>query len=117
MIRTVGRIEYDERQIATVNAKFDGWIEKLYIDYTGKYVKKGEPLADIYSPELVATQQEFIDALKWARQNRIAEARRSAFGRPCFSRCRILVEAARQRLKFWDISDEQIKKIEETGKP
>jgi len=58
-IRTVGRIEYDERRLATVNTKFEGWIEKLYVDYTGKYVKAGEPLAEIYSPELYATQQEF----------------------------------------------------------
>ena len=66
VIRTVGRVEYDERRQATVNTKFEGWIEKLYVDYTGKYVRKGEPLAEIYSPELIATQQEFINALKWA---------------------------------------------------
>ena len=69
VIRTVGRIEYDERRLATVNMKFEGWIEKLHADYSGKYVKKGTPLAEIYSPELLATQQEFINALKWAGQN------------------------------------------------
>ena len=50
IIRTVGRIETDERNQTTVNAKIEGWIEKLYVDYTGRYVKKGEPLVDIYSP-------------------------------------------------------------------
>lgn len=65
IIRTVGRIEYDERRLATVNTKIEGWIERLYVNYTGKYVKKGEPLAEIYSPELVATQQEFLNLLKW----------------------------------------------------
>jgi len=65
-IRTVGRVEADERSQATVNTKIEGWIEKLYVDYTGRYVKRGEPLAEIYSPELLATQQEFINTKKWA---------------------------------------------------
>ena len=64
VIRTVGRIEADERKLATINTKIEGWIEKLHVDYTGRYVKKGEPLAEIYSPELLATQQEFISTLK-----------------------------------------------------
>jgi len=121
IIRTVGRIEYDERKIATVNAKFEGWIEKLHVDYTGRYVKKGEPLAEVYSPELVATQQEFINALKWSRQNstgagdsgETGDRMKTMLSRDAYS----LADAARQRLKFWDISDDQIKKIEETGKP
>ena len=66
VIRTVGRIEADERKLATINTKIEGWIEKLYVDYTGRYVKKGEPLVEIYSPELLATQQEFLSVLKWA---------------------------------------------------
>ena len=69
-IRTVGRIEYDERRLATVNTKFEGWIEKLHVDYTGRYVKKGEVLAEIYSPELLATQQEFLNLLHWSRSKR-----------------------------------------------
>lgn len=114
-IRTVGRIEYDERKLATVNAKFEGWIEKLHVDYAGRPVKKGEPLAEIYSPELVATQQEFINAVKWSRQSGDAQ---SGEMRTLLSRdADTLADAARQRLKFWDISDEQIKKVEESGKP
>ena len=115
VIRTVGRIEYDERKLATVNAKFEGWIEKLHVDYTGRQVKKGEPLAEIFSPELVATQQEFINAAKWAHQS--GDAKNDGINAMLARDANALVEASRQRLKFWDISEEQIKKIEESGKP
>jgi len=115
VIRTVGRIEYDERRLSTVNMKYEGWIEKLHADYSGKYVKKGTPLAEIYSPELLATQQEFINALKWARDNEKSD--NDSMKTMLSKDAQLLVEAARQRLKLWDISDEQIKKIEESGKP
>ena len=115
VIRTVGRVEYDERRQATVNTKFEGWIEKLHIDYTGRYVKKGEPLAEIYSPELIATQQELINTLKWAARGK--EVRSETLGSMLSRDADTIVEAARQRLRLWDISDEQIRKIEETGKP
>lgn len=114
-IRTVGRIEYDERRLTTVNMKFEGWIEKLHADYSGKYVKRGTPLAEIYSPELLATQQEFINALKWAGKD--GEAANASMKTMLSKDAESLVVAARQRLKLWDISDEQIKKIEETGRP
>jgi Cu(I)/Ag(I) efflux system membrane fusion protein len=114
-IRTVGRVEYDERKLATVNTKVEGWIEKLYIDYTGRYVKKGEALAEVYSPELIATQQEFLNVLKWSRQT--GEVKSDQIGRLLSKDAESIVEAAKQRLRLWDISDEQIKKIEESGKP
>ncbi|MBI5100020.1 MAG: efflux RND transporter periplasmic adaptor subunit [Nitrospirae bacterium] len=115
IIRTVGRIEYDERRLATVNTKFEGWIEKLYVDYTGKYVKKGEPLAEIYSPELVATQQELLNVLKWNQS--AVSGQQSAVSSMLSKDAERIVDAARQRLKLWDITDEQIKAIEESGKP
>ena len=115
VIRTVGRVEYDERRLATVNTKIAGWIEKLYIDYTGKYVKKGEPLADLYSPELVATQQEYIDALAWAGKG--SAAKNDVFESLLSTDADRIVAAARQRLKLWDITDEQISIIAETGRP
>lgn len=115
VIRTVGRVEYDERKIATVNTKVEGWIERLHVDYTGRYVKKGEPLAEIYSPELIATQQEFINVLRWARQS--GEVKSEIINKMLSKDAESIVEAAKQRLKLWDISDEQIKKIEESGKP
>lgn len=116
-IRTVGRIEYDERRLATVNTKFEGWIEKLYVDYTGRYVKKGEPLAEIYSPELLATQQEFINLLKWAKQSTEDRIQKTEIGTMLSRDAESIIEAAKQRLRLWDITDSQIKKIEETGKP
>jgi len=130
-IRTVGRIEIDERNQATVNTKIEGWIEKLYVDYTGRYVKKGEPLAEIYSPELLATQQEFINTKKWAGKQTIkapqeghnhgaqAEAPEPVSGlkQMLEKDATATLEAARQRLRLWDISEEQIKKIEQTGQP
>ena len=70
VIRTVGRIEFDEKKLATANTKIEGWIEKLHVDYVGRYVQKGEPLAEIFSPELVATQQEFLNILRWANQGK-----------------------------------------------
>jgi len=128
-IRTVGKIEYDERKLTTINAKVEGWIEKLYVNFTGTYVKRGEPLADIYSPELWATQQEFINLVRWAKRtgNRVAEsAKKTTTAQGETSKdltvllskdADALMEAARQRLKLWDISDAQIRMIEESEKP
>lgn len=126
-IRTVGLVEYDQRRLQTVNTKIDGWIEKLYIDFTGIYVKKGDPVADIYSPELWATQQEFINVVRWAKRSQArnlqpASRPSSPEGAPDVRAmiekdAQSLVEAARQRLKLWDISDGQIQKIEQSEKP
>ncbi|PKN64516.1 MAG: efflux RND transporter periplasmic adaptor subunit [Deltaproteobacteria bacterium HGW-Deltaproteobacteria-10] len=130
-IRTVGRIEIDERNQATVNTKIEGWIEKLYVDYTGRYVKKGEPLAEIFSPELLATQQEFINTKKWARkqtgsipyENQHHDAKAQTQELPSVMNqlleqdAKALLQATRQRLRLWDISEKQIRKIEQTGKP
>ena len=64
VIRTVGRFDYDEKRIGTVSPKIGGWIEDLYVDFTGKFVNQGEPLLTIYSPELVSTQEEYLLALR-----------------------------------------------------
>ncbi|MBA4371756.1 MAG: efflux RND transporter periplasmic adaptor subunit, partial [Thermodesulfovibrio sp.] len=130
VIRTVGRIEYDERRISTVNTKFEGWIEKLYVNFTGRPVKKGEPLADIYSPELFATQQELINAIKWkkegiSRNSQTPSERGAGSGaglRNDISGLLVkdaesVIEATRQRLRLWDLSEAQIKTIEDSGKP
>jgi Cu(I)/Ag(I) efflux system membrane fusion protein len=135
VIRTVGRIEVDERKLATVNTKIEGWIEKLHVDYTGRYVKKGEPLVEIYSPELLATQQEFISTLKWAgKQSGTAQTPEPAHrghdhssqataNEPVSELQKMLAKdagaalgAARERMRLWDISEAQIKHIEQTGK-
>jgi Cu(I)/Ag(I) efflux system membrane fusion protein len=116
VIRTVGRIEADERKQATINTKVEGWIEKLHVDYTGRYVKKGEPLVEIYSPELLATQQEFLGVLKWAKQPG-DKKKDDTLSLMLAKDAEAALDAARQRLRLWDISDAQIKQIEQTGKP
>ena len=64
IIRTVGHIDYDEESLYSINIKFPGWIEKLFVERTGDFVRKGQPLFEIYSPELVATQEEYLLAYK-----------------------------------------------------
>jgi Cu(I)/Ag(I) efflux system membrane fusion protein len=113
IIRTVGRIDYDERKLRTVNTKVEGWIEKLHVDYVGKFVREGEPLAEIYSPELYATQQEFINLLRWQREKKDSDPSASAISKDVNA----LAAAARQRLRLWDIPEDQIRKIEEAGEP
>jgi membrane fusion protein, copper/silver efflux system len=121
VLRTVGRLEADEGRLATVNTKVEGWIEKLYVETTGSHVKKGEPLAEIYSPELVATQQEFITALKWTKELAAAKDGEQQGATPELSLmlskdATAMLVASRQRLLLWDISAQQIKNIEESGK-
>lgn len=117
IIRTIGRIEYDETRLSTINTKFEGWIERLYANYTGKYVKKGEPIADIYSPELFATQMEFINLLKWKNSRSKVKGAGTEIEKMLSMDAESIIEAAKKRLRLWDITYEQIKKIEETGKP
>ncbi|RMG68745.1 MAG: efflux RND transporter periplasmic adaptor subunit [Nitrospirae bacterium] len=127
-IRTVGSLEYDETKVATVNLKVEGWIEKLYADYVGKEVKKGQPLAEIYSPELYTTQEEFLYVYKWSTDkiSRLFRERSVEFpvtdryttvGRMTAWEMKPLVDKAINRLKFWDFTDEQIEQIKKTGKP
>jgi Cu(I)/Ag(I) efflux system membrane fusion protein len=111
VIRTVGRIDYDERRIGIVSPKISGWIEELYVDFTGRFVRKGEPLLTIYSPELVSTQEEYLLALK-AKQ----DWSRSPFPEVSGGG-NLLAESARRRLKLWDISDAQIDKLEKSREP
>ena len=107
-IRAYGTVAYDERRMKVVSAWVGGRIDKLYVDFTGVAVKKGDPLAELYSPALVSTQQELILALEtrgrlWALGNQ--ESLRSASH---------LVEATKQRLLLWGITKDQIDEIERT---
>ncbi len=110
-LRTVGRLAYDETTVTRIHAKVEGWIEQVYVDFTGKLVRKGQPLISIYSPELLQTQQEFL----LARRGR-AELSRSPF-REAVTGAASLYEAARKRLELWDISQAQIRELERSGKP
>ena len=100
-IRTVGTIDDNETALAEVNTKFKGWIEKLYVDATGQQVHRGEPLFEIYSPELYSAEREYLLALEQSKT----------------SRTDLLKTSALTKLKFYDISDEQIAELERSGKP
>lgn len=108
-IRTTGNVAYDETRLTTVTPKFMGFVERLHVDFTGQAVRKGQPLLEIYSPELVAAQEELLAAVRMERQLResgsTAVAERSA----------LLVDAARRRLLLWDISPAQVRQIEQSG--
>jgi len=108
-IRTVGFITYDERKIFTVNTKFDGWIEKLYVDFVGDEVKKGQPLFEIYSPDLVTAQEEYLLALEQYRKLSNATYDRVREG------AQRLLKASNTRLRYWDLKDEQIEAIGKSG--
>jgi Cu(I)/Ag(I) efflux system membrane fusion protein len=107
-IRTVGYLDYDQEKMVSVTTKYSGFLEKVYVNYIGQPVRKGQPLFDIYSPELVQTEQELLSALGFARRMHDApdDARRQA---------QALVDAAKTRLSFWDISADQVQELEATG--
>jgi Cu(I)/Ag(I) efflux system membrane fusion protein/cobalt-zinc-cadmium efflux system membrane fusion protein len=109
-IRTVGNITFDETKIFTVNTKFNGWIEKLYVNFVGDEVKKGQPLFEIYSPELVTVQEEYLLALD--QYNRLSN---SSYARVREGAERLL-KASRTRMRFWDMTEAQLEKIGKTGK-
>jgi membrane fusion protein, copper/silver efflux system len=108
-IRTNGNVAYDETRLTTVAPKFAGFVERLYVDFTGQSVRRGQPLLEIYSPELVAAQEELLAALRMERQLRESAAR------SVIDRTAGLVDAARRRLLLWDVSAAQIERIERTG--
>ena len=99
-IRTYGHITYDETRLARIAPKFSGWIEKLYVDFTGQKVDAGQPLFEIYSPELVTAQEEYLAAFK---------SRKGMAGGDN------LLETVKRRLLFYDIAESEIKQIEKQG--
>jgi len=108
-VRTTAQITADETKIAHVHVKINGFIEQVFVDYIGQLVKKGQPLFTIYSPDLVSTQEEYL----------IAKRGEKALGTSPFAEVaqgsQSLLRSTRERLKLWDISDDQIKKLDETG--
>jgi RND family efflux transporter MFP subunit len=109
-IETNGVVAEDEGRVRAVNAKFSGYIEKLYVDRTGQPVRQGQSLLSIYSPDLVATEREFLLALENAGRLSASSSSEAA------SDARALVEATRQRLRLWDIPDAEIDRIEKSGR-
>jgi Cu(I)/Ag(I) efflux system membrane fusion protein/cobalt-zinc-cadmium efflux system membrane fusion protein len=105
-VRTVGLVTYEESRQYSINSKIEGWIERLHVNQTGQMVRKGQPLLEIYSPELVAAQQEYLLALE--NSGRLAQ---SPFPEIAASGRRLL-DAARTRLGYWDISEQQVRELE-----
>tara|TARA_R110002049_G_C9178700_1_gene563494 strand:- start:10465 stop:12453 length:1989 start_codon:yes stop_codon:yes gene_type:complete len=101
-IRAVGHVTYDERRLSNVTLKFDAWIGDLFADYVGVQVNKGETLFTVYSPELLAAQQEYLETLKRLARRGPEDS---------------LIRAARQRLKLWDMSSREITALEKRGLP
>lgn len=109
-IRTIGRLTYDERLIHHIHTKYGGWIDKLYADFTGQEVNKNDPLLEIYSPELVNTQEELILALKYQeslKNSAFPEISRGATG---------LVDSTLKRLELFDVPEHQIAELIKTRK-
>lgn len=109
-IRTVGLVEVDETKLRHVHTKLEGWVQKLYVKFTGEEVRKGQKLFEIYSPELVSTQEEYLLALKAVRTLGDSEFPEVA------ENARSLLEVTRQRFALWDITPDHIRDLERTGK-
>jgi RND family efflux transporter MFP subunit len=110
-IRATGVLAYDETRIAEIHTKIAGWIEHASVDFVGKPVSRGQALFSVYSPDLVATQKEYLLALRAQAQlgqSRFAETREGAVS---------LLAAARERLRLWDVTDAQVAELEKTGEP
>ncbi|MDR3682891.1 MAG: efflux RND transporter periplasmic adaptor subunit, partial [Geothrix sp.] len=105
-LRALGRVVVDETRVRKVNVKVDGFVEKLFVDYVGKPVAKGQPLFSLYSPDFVSAQREYLLALK--TQKALAGGTLQGSGGE-------LLESARRRLSLWDVPTETIDRLEKTG--
>jgi len=110
VVRATGRIEVDERRLATITPKFEGYVEKLHVNATGQYVARGAPLFEAYSPELLATQREYAIAVQGLAQVKGADDATVAG-------MKHLADSALERLRNWDVTDEQIAQLAAGGKP
>ncbi len=109
--RAVGKVAMDETRFSKVQTRIDGWIEKVFVDFTGKFVEKGQPLLTMYSPEILASQQEYLLALR---------SREIMKGSPLISsqqQTDSLIAAARKRLELFSLSEAQIQEITRTQEP
>ena len=110
-IRAVGKVAIDETRIQHVHTKVEGWIDKVFVDFTGKLVQKGQPLITIYSPEMLASQRELLLAAK--AKNLMQNSTLPA----AYDQSESLLQAARRRLELWDLSEAQIDQLLRTGQP
>jgi len=110
-VRATGKVAIDETRVSHVHSRTEGWIDKVYADFTGDVVRKGQPLVTLYSPDLLATEQEYLLAIK-AR-----DAMRDSPIQGAAADAASLAEASRRRLQLWDLSERQIEDVERSGKP
>lgn len=108
IIRTSGHLDYNEKLVYEVNAKITGWVEKLYVNFTGKYVRAGDPLLDIYSPDLVSAQEEYLSAMDYRKSVS------SSGNQQLEQSASRLLESSKRRFQYWDIPDEEIRALENT---
>lgn len=104
-VRTVGRVAVDETRVRHVNIKNGGFVERVFVDFVGKHVRKGDPLFTLFSPELLAAQEEYLLA------KRTQESLNAPQGDAT------ILSAAKRRLALWDVSDKELQKLEATGIP
>jgi len=110
-IRAVGKVAIDETRIGHVHTKVEGWIDKVFVDFTGKQVEKGQPLLTIYSPDMLASQRELLLAAK------AKTIMRNSALPSGFDQSESLLQATRRRLELWDLSEAQIDQVLKTGEP
>ncbi len=110
-LRTVGKVTYDETRVQHVHARVAGWIEKVMVDFTGQLVAKGQPMLTIYSPEMLASQEELLLA------RRAREVMQSSPLGTGAQQGDALLQAARRRLQLWNLTDAQIDQVLATGQP
>ena len=106
-IRTVGVLAHNEKNILSVNTKFEGWIESARINNVGEFVAQGEPLFEIYSPQLVTTMREYLATMDY-----VARLERGGAYPEAIERAKSLLDSGRERLRYWDISEAQIDALE-----
>lgn len=109
-IRTIGVVAYDEKSVTQIQSKVEGWIEKLFIDFTGQSVRKDDMLLEIYSPQLVSTQEEYLVALEF--KEKMGKSAYAEMSRGAES----LLSSARKRLDYLDVPQHQISELEESRK-
>jgi Cu(I)/Ag(I) efflux system membrane fusion protein len=109
-LQTVGSVTYDETRQAIVNPRIEGWIERLYVDFTGAPVTRGQPLMEVHAPMLVAAQEELLLARRLVDQTAAAGGSEAAV-----ANARELLEAARRRLRSVDVAPAEIERLERTG--
>jgi len=109
-IRAVGKVAFDETKITHIHTKVTGYIEEVFVDFMGQVVKQGDPLFTIYSPDLVSTQEEYLLALRSRNTLKNSSFEWVSTG------SQNLLEAVRQRLRLWDIREEDIERLEKEGK-